>query len=69
MDFYGRRAFGHHRKASHTYGERSLPVALHGAKGSYPELRRMKEGKKVIVPATAHRCGRSHGARILPARF
>jgi len=37
-------------RPSHTYGERSVPVALHGAKGSYQVLDRMKKGKKVIVP-------------------
>ena len=37
-------------RPSHTYGERSVPVALHGGKGSYQVLDRMKKGKKVIVP-------------------
>lgn len=37
-------------RPSHTYGERSVPVALHGEKGSYQVLDRMKKGKKVIVP-------------------
>ena len=37
-------------RPSHTYCERSVPVALHGAKGSYQVLLRMRQGKKVIVP-------------------
>ncbi len=37
-------------RPSHTYCERSVPVALHGAKGSYQIVQRMKQGKKVIVP-------------------
>ena len=37
-------------RPSHTYGKRSVPVALHGGKGSYQVLDRMKKGKKVIVP-------------------
>jgi nucleoside-diphosphate-sugar epimerase len=37
-------------RPSHTYGERSVPVALHGPKGSYQVIDRMKKGKKVIVP-------------------
>lgn len=37
-------------RPSHTYGERAVPVALHGGKGSYPVIRRMMQDKKVIVP-------------------
>ena len=37
-------------RPSHTYGERAVPVALHGAKGSYQVIDRIKKGKKVIVP-------------------
>jgi len=36
-------------RPSHTYCERSIPVALHGAKGSYQVIDRLKKGKKVIV--------------------
>ncbi len=37
-------------RPSHTYGERSVPVALHGAKGSFQVIERIRQGKKVIVP-------------------
>ncbi len=37
-------------RPSHTYCERSVPVALHGANGSFQVLERMRQGKKVIVP-------------------
>ncbi len=36
-------------RPSHTYCERSVPVGLHGAKGSWQVLKRMIEGKPVIV--------------------
>lgn len=37
-------------RPSHTYGDFSVPVAVHGSNGSYSVIKRMKEGKKVIVP-------------------
>jgi len=37
-------------RPSHTYCERGVPVALHGAKGSFQVLERIRQGKKVIVP-------------------
>ena len=37
-------------RPSHTYDKGKMPVALHGGKGSYPVLKRMLEGKPVIVP-------------------
>jgi len=37
-------------RPSHTYMERSLPVAVHGANGSYQVIKRMLEGKPVIIP-------------------
>lgn len=37
-------------RPSHTYCERSIPVPVHGEKGSYEVLRRMLAGKRVIVP-------------------
>ena len=37
-------------RPSHTYCERSVPVALHGANGSYQVLQRMRQGKPVIIP-------------------
>lgn len=37
-------------RPSHTYCERSIPVAMHGVNGSYQVLRRMMEGKPVIIP-------------------
>ncbi len=36
-------------RPSHTYCERSVPVGLHGLKGSWQVLRRMMEGKPVLV--------------------
>ena len=36
-------------RPSHTYGERKVPVGLHGAKGSWQVLRRMLEGRPVLV--------------------
>lgn len=37
-------------RPSHTYCERSVPVAVHGEKGSWQVLKRMLEGKLVIIP-------------------
>jgi nucleoside-diphosphate-sugar epimerase len=37
-------------RPSHTYGERSVPVALHGAKGSFQIIERIRQGKKIVVP-------------------
>ena len=36
-------------RPSHTYCERSVPVGLHGTKGSWQVLKRMIEGKPVLV--------------------
>ena len=36
-------------RPSHTYCERSVPVGVHGSKGSWQVLKRMMEGKPVIV--------------------
>jgi nucleoside-diphosphate-sugar epimerase len=36
-------------RPSHTYDERSIPLGVHGDKGSYQVLKRMMEGKKVII--------------------
>lgn len=36
-------------RPSHTYGERSVPVGVHGKNGSYQVLKRMLEGKPVII--------------------
>ena len=36
-------------RPSHTYGDRSVPVAIHGNKGSWQVLARLLEGKPVIV--------------------
>jgi len=36
-------------RPSHTYCERSVPVSVHGPKGSWQVLKRMMEGKPVIV--------------------
>ena len=37
-------------RPSHTYDERSVPVAVHGSKGSWQVIRRIMEGKPVIIP-------------------
>lgn len=37
-------------RPSHTYCERSVPVAIHGSKGSWQVLQRMLDGKPVIIP-------------------
>lgn len=51
--------FGQYRKKgfpvtvvrpSHTYGNRSVPTALHGNNGSWQVVRRIMEGKPVIIP-------------------
>lgn len=36
-------------RPSHTYDERSVPLGVHGANGSWQVLRRMQEGKPVII--------------------
>lgn len=36
-------------RPSHTYNERSVPLGLHGPGGSYQVIKRMMEGKKVII--------------------
>ena len=36
-------------RPSHTYCERSIPVSVHGRKGSWQVLKRMMEGKQVLV--------------------
>ena len=36
-------------RPSHTYDERSVPLGVHGEKGSYQVVKRMLEGKKVII--------------------
>jgi nucleoside-diphosphate-sugar epimerase len=34
---------------SHTYDERNVPLGVHGAGGSWQVIKRMREGKKVII--------------------
>lgn len=36
-------------RPSHTYGDKSVPVAVHGKNGSWQVLERMRQGKPVIV--------------------
>lgn len=36
-------------RPSHTYDERNVPLGVHGKKGSYQVLKRMMEGKPVII--------------------
>ena len=37
-------------RPSHTYDERSIPLGVHGHGGSWQVIRRMMEGKPVIIP-------------------
>ncbi|MDR1558880.1 MAG: SDR family oxidoreductase [Clostridiales bacterium] len=37
-------------RPSHTYGDKSIPVCQHGAKGSYQVVKRILDGKPIIVP-------------------
>ena len=37
-------------RPSHTYCERMIPFCLESPKGSWPVIRRMMEGKRIIVP-------------------
>ena len=37
-------------RPSHTYDERSIPLGVHGNKGSWQVIRRIMEGKPVIIP-------------------
>ena len=37
-------------RPSHTYDERSIPVAVHGNNGSWQVIRRILDGKPVIIP-------------------
>ncbi|MBO4336972.1 MAG: NAD-dependent dehydratase, partial [Lachnospiraceae bacterium] len=36
-------------RPSHTYDERNIPLGVHGKKGSWQVIRRMQEGKPVII--------------------
>lgn len=36
-------------RPSHTYDERSVPLGVHGTNGSYQVIKRMLEGKQVII--------------------
>jgi len=36
-------------RPSHTYDERTIPLGVHGQKGSWQVLKRMLQGKKVII--------------------
>ncbi|MBR4225007.1 MAG: NAD-dependent epimerase/dehydratase family protein, partial [Oscillospiraceae bacterium] len=36
-------------RPSHTYDERSVPLGVHGSKGSYQVVKRIKEGKPVLI--------------------
>lgn len=37
-------------RPSHTYGDGTVPLAMHGVKGPWNDLMRMKEGLPVVVP-------------------
>jgi nucleoside-diphosphate-sugar epimerase len=37
-------------RPSHTYGPAAVPVAVHGKGGSWPVLRRMLQGKPIVIP-------------------
>lgn len=50
-DAYDRRGFPVTIiRPSHTYCERSMPVAVHGSKGSFQVLERIRNGKRIIIP-------------------
>ncbi len=36
-------------RPSHTYGDTGIPIAIHGKKGSYSVINRIKQRKKVII--------------------
>jgi nucleoside-diphosphate-sugar epimerase len=36
-------------RPSHTYDERSVPLGVHGSKGSWQVIKRMRDNKKVII--------------------
>ncbi|NGZ76409.1 SDR family oxidoreductase [Saccharibacillus alkalitolerans] len=36
-------------RPSHTYSERSVPVGVHGSRGPWQVLKRMREGKPIII--------------------
>ena len=37
-------------RPSHTYDQTRIPVAVHGAKGSWQVIDRIRKGKPVIIP-------------------
>lgn len=37
-------------RPSHTFDERTVPMGVHGDKGSWQVIKRMKEGKPVLIP-------------------
>lgn len=37
-------------RPSHTYDQRTVPFGVHGANGSWQVIKRMKEGKPVLIP-------------------
>jgi len=41
-------------RPSHTYDDRKLPLCIHGGKGSWSTLKRMMEGKPVLVLGDGH---------------
>ena len=36
-------------RPSHTYNEKSVPLGIHGKNGSYQVIKRMLEGKPVLI--------------------
>lgn len=36
-------------RPSHTYSEKALPLGVHGSKGAYQVVKRIKEGKPIII--------------------
>ncbi len=51
-------------RPSHTYDERHIPLGVHGKNGFWQVIKRMMEGKPVIIQGTALRSGRSLGTRF-----
>lgn len=37
-------------RPSHTYGPKSIPVGIHGKNGSWQVIKRIREGKPVLIP-------------------
>jgi len=43
-------------RPSHTYDEKKIPISIHGGKGAWSTLKRIMEGKPVLVPGDGATC-------------